>query len=164
MTVSVAAVGAQSTRFRLRSRTRSRCALISLLNAYCWYLSLLPIFACQCIARLADAIVSGFSAAVQATRWVATHAEELGIDARRIAVCGDSAGGNLSAVVALLAKRAGAPKIAFQALVYPACGGDPAKHPSLTLYNKGYLLTEEDMQCAQAWALTRHVCYAERGG
>ena len=86
--------------------------------------------------------------AFAAVQWVNAKAAELNIDARRIAVCGDSAGGNLSAVVSLLAKRAGAPKIAFQALIYPACGGDPARHPSLTQYNKGYLLTEEDMQCA----------------
>lgn len=83
---------------------------------------------------------------------MASHAAALGIDAARIAVCGDSAGGNLAAVVSLLAKRAGAPKIAFQALIYPACGGEKAKHPSLTQYNKGYLLTEEDMQCAPARA------------
>lgn len=89
---------------------------------------------------------------MQATQWVASHAAELGIDAARIAVSGDSAGGNLAAVVSLLAKRAGEPKIAFQALIYPCCGGDKAKHPSLTQYNKGYLLTEEDMQCAPAGA------------
>ena len=87
---------------------------------------------------------------MQATKWVASHAAELGIDAARLSVGGDSAGGNLAAVVSLLAKRAGAPRIAFQALIYPACGGDKAKHPSLTQYNKGYLLTEEDMQCAPA--------------
>lgn len=123
-----------------------------------WRLVFLLVFAYQCVWGSADAIVSGFPAASQATQWVASHAAELGIDARRVAVCGDSAGGNLSAVVALLAKRAGAPKLAFQALIYPACGGDPAKHPSLTQYNKDYLLTEEDMQCAlaSACALAKH--------
>ncbi len=64
----------------------------------------------------------------EATRWVASVADLLGIDARRLAVGGDSAGGNLAAVVALLARDAGAPAIAFQALLYPVtdlCAGSP---------------------------------------
>jgi acetyl esterase/lipase len=55
-----------------------------------------------------------------ATRWVAEHAGELGVDAARLAVAGDSAGGNLAAVVALLARDAGAPAIRFQLLWYPS--------------------------------------------
>ena len=55
-----------------------------------------------------------------ATRWVAAQAAELGIDAGRLAVGGDSAGGNLAAVVALLARDAGAPGLAYQLLIYPA--------------------------------------------
>src|SRR5216117_3078079 len=54
-----------------------------------------------------------------ATRWVVAHAERFGIDAGRLAVGGDSAGGNLAAVVALLARDAGAPIIKLQVLVYP---------------------------------------------
>ena len=54
-----------------------------------------------------------------ATQWVARHAAEFGGDASRIAVCGDSAGGNLAAVVALLARERGGPQIMSQALIYP---------------------------------------------
>jgi acetyl esterase len=53
-----------------------------------------------------------------AVRWVAEHADELGIDGSRIAVGGDSAGGNLSAAVTLLA-RDGGPALVHQLLVYP---------------------------------------------
>jgi acetyl esterase len=64
-----------------------------------------------------------FPAAVQdawlSTRWLEEHAEELGIDSRRIAVGGDSAGGNLAAVVAQLARAAGKPRLVSQLLVYP---------------------------------------------
>lgn len=57
--------------------------------------------------------------AIAATEWVAANARPLGIDASRIVVGGDSAGGNLSAVVALHARDAG-PKLAAQVLIYPA--------------------------------------------
>lgn len=51
--------------------------------------------------------------------WIAEHAGSLGINAERIAVMGDSAGGNLAAVVALLARDAGAPALRAQLLIYP---------------------------------------------
>lgn len=54
-----------------------------------------------------------------ATRWIAEHADELGADATRIAVGGDSAGGNLAAVVALLARADGDLPLVGQLLVYP---------------------------------------------
>jgi acetyl esterase len=58
--------------------------------------------------------------AIAATRWIAANARELGFDAARISVGGDSAGGNLAAVVALEARDGGGPAIAGQVLVYPA--------------------------------------------
>jgi acetyl esterase len=64
-----------------------------------------------------------FPAAVEdcfaAVRWAADHAGDLGGDPRRIAVAGDSAGGNLAAAVTLLARDAGGPALAGQVLVYP---------------------------------------------
>jgi acetyl esterase len=59
-----------------------------------------------------------------ATRWVAEHADELGIDRGRLAVGGDSAGGNLAAVVAQLARDNGGPPLVFQLLVYPVTDAD----------------------------------------
>lgn len=59
-----------------------------------------------------------------ATRWVADHAAELGGDASRLAVAGDSAGGNLAAVIAQLARDAGGPALRFQLLWYPATTWD----------------------------------------
>jgi acetyl esterase/lipase len=59
-----------------------------------------------------------------ATQWVATHGEELGADPKRLAVAGDSAGGNLAAVIAQVARDSGGPPIAFQLLWYPATTWD----------------------------------------
>lgn len=54
-----------------------------------------------------------------ATHWVAQHAAKIGGDGTRIAVAGDSAGGNLAAVVALMARDRGGPQLALQILIYP---------------------------------------------
>jgi acetyl esterase len=58
--------------------------------------------------------------AIAATQWIAGHAKQLGIDASRLTVGGDSAGGNLAAVVALSARDGNGPDIAGQVLIYPA--------------------------------------------
>lgn len=58
--------------------------------------------------------------AITATQWISANARELGIDASRLSIGGDSAGGNLTAVVALAARDAGGPAIAGQVLIYPA--------------------------------------------
>ena len=59
-----------------------------------------------------------------ALRWVGEHAAELGGDPARIAVAGDSAGGNISAVMAQLARDNGGPPLVFQLLWYPSTTGD----------------------------------------
>jgi acetyl esterase len=65
------------------------------------------------------AVEDGFAAAT----WVEENAPELGVDPNRLAVAGDSAGGNLAAVIALLAKEnKGSPRIAYQLLIYPVTG------------------------------------------
>jgi len=71
------------------------------------------------------------------------------VNARQIAVAGDSAGGNLATVMALMARDAGGPAfahpISFQVLIYP--GADMRmKHPSITRNGEGYLLTEKVMR------------------
>ncbi|GAB3684992.1 alpha/beta hydrolase [Salinisphaera aquimarina] len=80
-----------------------------------------------------------------ATRWVAEHAADLNIDAARIAVGGDSAGGNIAAVVAILARDHGGPNIAFQLLFYPATDHD-AQTASCRDNGEGYYLTTELMR------------------
>src|SRR5260370_24052423 len=57
--------------------------------------------------------------AYSATKWVAEHAGDIGGDPRRIAVGGDGAGGNLAAVVTLMARERGTPSLVFQILIYP---------------------------------------------
>lgn len=58
--------------------------------------------------------------AITATKWIAANARELGLDAARLSIGGDSAGGNLAAVAALAARDAGGPALAGQVLIYPA--------------------------------------------
>jgi acetyl esterase len=77
-----------------------------------------------------------------ATYWVRRQAEALGLDATRLAVGGDSAGGNLAAVVAILARDAGDLPIAYQLLIYPATDMRRG-HASHTTNGRGYLLETE---------------------
>jgi acetyl esterase len=82
--------------------------------------------------------------AVAATAWVHREAKALAIDPTRIAVGGDSAGGNLAAVVSLAARDSNPLPIAFQLLIYPATDQrrNSASHQSL---GQGYVLTNETM-------------------
>ena len=77
--------------------------------------------------------------ALAALNWIEANAAELGVDANRLAVGGDSAGGALAAIVAQMAKEKGAPKLAFQMLLFPVTqiGGETA---SLREFAEGYFL------------------------
>lgn len=98
---------------------------------------------------------AAFDDAVAALDWVGAHAAEVGGDPARIAVAGDSAGGNLSAAVAIHARDNDGPKLCFQLLVYPAvdAAGGPAAHPSLEENRDGPFLTLDTMN----WFFTQYV-------
>ena len=80
-----------------------------------------------------------------ATCWVADHAADLGVDPGRLAVAGDSAGGNLAAVVCQMARDRSGPAIAFQLLIYPVTDLDFDRWPSMEENADGPLLTREGM-------------------
>ncbi|WP_156686910.1 alpha/beta hydrolase [Mycobacterium sp. Marseille-P9652] len=114
---------------------------------------------CRALARGADAVVVSLgyrlapehpapAAALDAYAafgWVAGHAADLGIDPARIAIAGDSAGGNLAAVTAILCRDRGAGAPAAQLLLYPAI--DPTfDTDSYHRYATGYFNTRAAMQ------------------
>ncbi|MDB4941663.1 MAG: Alpha/beta hydrolase fold-3 domain protein [Labilithrix sp.] len=91
-----------------------------------------------------------------ALRWAQEHAAELGADPARVGIGGDSAGGNLSAVIAQMAAADGGPPPVLQMLIYPAV--DRTKpYPSLDLFANGFFLTRESID----WF---HERYAGRSG
>jgi len=83
--------------------------------------------------------------AYAATRWVAEHGKEIGVDGGRLAVVGNSAGGNIAAVVSLMAKDRGAPPIAYQVLFWPVTNAafDTASYDQ---FAEGYFLTRNMMK------------------
>jgi acetyl esterase len=80
-----------------------------------------------------------------ALEWVAANADDLGIDAARLAVGGDSAGGNLAAVVALMARDRGGPALRLQLLVYPVLDA-LLSYPSIYENGADYMLTTDAMK------------------
>jgi acetyl esterase/lipase len=113
---------------------------------------------CRFLAHTADVLVLAvdyrrapehrFPAAVDDTlaafRAAVADAAALGADPARVGVAGDSAGGNLAAVVAQLAARDGGPRPAVQLLIYPVTDLS-RKHPSYRLFADGFFLTEREM-------------------
>ncbi len=89
--------------------------------------------------------------AEDALRWVATHANGLGLDSERLAVGGDSAGGTLAAVCAVLARDAGLP-LALQLLFYPGCSAHQDT-PSHRQFARGFVLEEREIN----WFFSRYV-------
>lgn len=80
--------------------------------------------------------------AYAAVKWIESNASKLGIDPNRIAVAGDSAGANLSAVVSLMAKQKGGPHIVFQLLIYPATQMR-SNTDSMKAFAEGYFLERQ---------------------
>jgi acetyl esterase len=80
-----------------------------------------------------------------AAHHLAEHGAALGIDGARLAVAGDSAGGNLAAVVALLARERGGPPLLHQVLIYPVTDHD-FERPSYRENGDGYFLTADAMR------------------
>lgn len=77
--------------------------------------------------------------------WLVDHADEVGIDPAAVTIGGESAGGNLSAVVCLMARDRGGPPLLLQMLDVP--GTDlTMSHPSITELGSGYLLTRHDIE------------------
>lgn len=127
---------------------------------------------CTAIANAAGCIVVSvdyrlapehkFPAAVDdayaAARWVADNAASFGGDADRLAVGGDSAGGNLAAVVALMARDRGMFQLAFQVLIYPVTDHN-FNTLSYTENAEGYLLSREDMR----WFWGHYLAHVDDG-
>jgi acetyl esterase len=94
-----------------------------------------------------------FPAAVEdareALRWAHANAGRLGVDPQRVGVGGDSAGGNLAAVVSQLAARDGGPAPVLQLLIYPATDFSRRRR-SRELFGEGFLLTNPEMDWFEA--------------
>jgi len=124
---------------------------------------------CRAIANRAGAVVvavdyalspeNKFPAAVDdcyaATQWVAANAARLRVDPRRIAVGGDSAGGNLSTVMCLKSRDEGGPPLALQVLVYPVTNLASFDTPSYREFGEGYYLTRAEMEWFRGHYLAR---------
>ena len=81
-----------------------------------------------------------------ATRWAAENAAELGVDAARVAVAGDSSGATLAAVTALRVRDEGGPRLAGQLLVYPSADLGLPPTPSLAEFGEGFGLGAGDLR------------------
>jgi len=88
---------------------------------------------------------AAFDDSLEATRWAHSNAQMLGIDPARIAVAGDSAGGQLAAVVAMALRDDTTVRLAFQLLIYPITDA-MMSHPSIRHNGTGYMLTEATLQ------------------
>lgn len=92
-----------------------------------------------------------------ALKWVEANGASIGVDATRIAVAGDSAGGNLAAVISQLAKEEKGPKISFQLLIYPVTDTD-IDSDSYHANESGYILERDGM----IWFFDHYLADADR--
>jgi acetyl esterase len=99
---------------------------------------------------------AAFDDACAAVRWLLSKSVELGVDATRVAVGGDSAGGNLAAAVALAMRDEGSVRLSLQLLIYPAVDFT-ADNESLRDNGKGYMLTRAAMEQFTDWYLPRRL-------
>ena len=83
--------------------------------------------------------------AYAATRWVAEHGKEINVDGKRLAVAGNSVGGNMAAVVALMAKEKGTPALRYQVLLWPVTDAN-FNTASYDQYAEGHFLTRNMMK------------------
>ncbi|WP_434571544.1 alpha/beta hydrolase [Pseudomonas sp. Z3-6] len=83
--------------------------------------------------------------AYAATKWVAEHGKEINVDGKRLAVAGNSVGGNMAAVVALMAKDKGTPAIRFQALLWPVTDAS-FETASYNQFAEGHFLSKNMMK------------------
>lgn len=91
---------------------------------------------------------AGIEDALAATRWVGDHIDQFGADPARLAVAGDSAGGNFAAVIAQVCRDEGGPRLAAQLLIYPGVdfAAEVEAYPSRLEFAEGYFLTTDDMR------------------
>jgi acetyl esterase len=115
---------------------------------------------CRAISKRAGAVVVAvdyrlapehkFPAALEdsidATRWVASNADALNIDPKRLAIAGDSAGANMATVIAVKARDAKDPAIALQVLVYPVINLSEVNTPSHREFAQDHFLTRSAME------------------
>ncbi|HXC31520.1 MAG TPA: alpha/beta hydrolase [Verrucomicrobiae bacterium] len=114
---------------------------------------------CRSLAKESGAVVIAvdyrlapehkFPAAVEdahaVTKWVGANAQRLGIDPNRVAIGGDSAGGNLATVIALRCRDAGGPPLAMQVLIYPVTDMSSFETGSYRVLEEGYFLGRAEM-------------------
>lgn len=107
-----------------------------------------------------DPFPAGFEDCYAATEWAAEYAADLGGDPDRIAVGGDSAGGNLTAAVTLAARDRDGPDLDHQLLIYPATNSPLVRHfDSYDENESGYLLELDSVE----WYLEQYVDDADHG-
>ena len=103
---------------------------------------------------------AAFDDCLAATRWLQREGAALGVDARRLAIGGDSAGGNLAAAVAIALRDGGDVAPAFQLLIYPATDMR-ALAPSHTVNGQGYMLTADSIAYYRGHYLTDPAYWAD---